>query len=86
MSFNWNPLDDAEIHKAVAMDRRNRGKPSGKPAAGWNWKRREPAPGTVDRLLSEIKCKWEWTRSEALEDYRFAVYPERYEPLDDCPF
>ena len=84
--MNLNNIDFCErmeIGKQVAMDRRNKGLPVGKPAAGWVAKRRpDPVHGSVERLVMEIRAAWAFDRKEAQEAFRFAVYPERYELIE----
>lgn len=40
-------------------------------------------PGTWDHCLAEARARWECARSDAIEDYRRAVYPERYAEWED---
>jgi hypothetical protein len=84
--MNRNEIDFCErmeAGKQVAMDRRNKGLPTGKPAAGWNRTRRpDPAAGSWERLAMEVRAAWRFDCREAQEAFRFAVYPERYEPID----
>jgi hypothetical protein len=84
--MNRNEIDFCERMeqgRTVAMDRRNKGQPTGKPAAGWNRTRRpDPAAGSWERLAMEVRAAWRFDCREAQEAFRFAVYPERYEPID----
>ena len=84
--MNRNEIDFCErmeLGKQAAMDRRNRGLPTGKPAAGWNRKRRpDPVEGSWERLAMQVRAAWRHDCREAQEAFRFAVYPERYEPID----
>jgi hypothetical protein len=65
-----------EAGKAPAQHRRNRGLATGGkarlharalPLAGWEF----------DRV--NAKCRWEGRRADIVEDYRRAVFPERYD-------
>ena len=80
---NRNFTETMDRGKALAVLARNRGLPTGKSAKGWNRRRSRPDPeaGTFERLWAVATAAWRNTREEVEEDYRRAVYPERY----DCP-
>lgn len=72
-----------EQGRDIAQERRNRGLPTGTPAPGWVVKRRpDPETGSWERLAAEVSRDWKFARDEALEAFRFAVYPERYEAIE----
>jgi hypothetical protein len=63
---NRNAIDFTErmeAGKAGAMNRRNRGQPTGKPAPGWN-RKRAGVYATTD------PASWEWLCSEARREWR----------------
>lgn len=72
-----------ERGRDAAAAKRHRGISTGKQAAGWNWKRSEPEAGTWAYHVAVAKC-WVTNAAEmAVEDYRRAVFPERYESDPD---
>jgi hypothetical protein len=84
--MNRNEIDfceQMEIGKQVAMDRRNKGLPVGKPAAGWTRKQSDYAPASDnDKFCYLVKAGWRVESGSILEDFRRYLYPERYEPID----
>jgi hypothetical protein len=86
--MNRNEIDFCErmeLGKQAAMERRNKGLPTGKPAAGWNRKLSDYAPvdpRSWEFLAMQVRAAWRHDCREAQEAFRFAVYPERYEPID----
>lgn len=40
-------------------------------------------PGTWDHVLADARARWANARADAIEDYRRAVYPERYAEWED---
>lgn len=75
-------LTRMERGRDTAAAKRHRGISTGKQAAGWNWKRTEPERNTWAYHVAVAKC-WVTNAAEmALEDYRRAAFPERYET---CP-
>jgi hypothetical protein len=86
--MNRNEIDFCERMeqgRAVAMAARNRGLSVGKPAAGWTRKLTDYAPvdpSSWEFLAMQVRAAWRHDCREAQEAFRFAVYPERYEPID----
>jgi hypothetical protein len=78
-------IENADALKTAAMQRRNRGKHTGKSAQGWNAKRGEHEAGTWDHFHTVALTWFRDAASMAQEDYRRAVFPERYgdATLDD---
>src|SRR5262249_24121835 len=69
-------LENQEAYALRAMDKRNRGLPTGAPAEGW----KVPPPpvpekGTPARAVAEMRRDWAYDRDAALEDYRRATNP-----------
>lgn len=66
--------------KARADARRSRGLATGKAAKGWIRlvQHHTPAAGTWERALGASLASWRNGRELAAEDYRRAVYPDRY--------
>lgn len=62
----------------AAAAKRHRGISTGKAAAGWNFKRRDPEKGTWDYAVTRAKFLLADTLSQSLEDYRRVMFPERY--------
>lgn len=75
-------LDHAAEYRAAAMDRANRGQSTGR--------RGLPRVNPKDRrdytdnekFLYGIRAGFQCVRDLAIEDYRRAVFPERYESFD----
>jgi hypothetical protein len=64
-----------ETGKQVAMDRRNKGLPVGKPAAGWARKRADYAPVDTDSwawLCQETRREWRRACRQAQNDFAAA--------------
>ena len=85
--FRWNPLDHANEYRATA--KRHREKGGGRVGPTFTTTRAlvafrggDPVEGSWDRLAMQVKADWRFARDEALEAFRFAVYPERYELIE----
>lgn len=81
-------IDNAEQLRANAKRRRDEGRGStvkvyATSAAMYAARGGNVGPGTWDHVLAEARARWECARGDAIEDYRRAVYPERYE---EAPF
>jgi len=75
-------LNQAAAYKAAAMDRANRGQSTGRGGSPRvNPKDRRDYSDT-EKFLGGIVASWQCARADALEDYRRAVFPERYESFD----
>ena len=71
-------IENADLHRELAMQRRNRGLHTGKSAAGWDWSRPDPAKGSFERARQAAVTAWQAIAGLAAEDYLRAVFPERY--------
>jgi len=74
-------IDHAEDLRLAAMERRNRGIPTGKQAKGWNVKRSSPEAGTFDRLRAEAKARLRAHFADVFADYQAAAFPDRAIPF-----
>lgn len=76
---------DMQAARDHASYRRHRGLHTGAVAPGWNWVRPDPAKGSWAATLGAAKAILSEATGCAIEDYRRAVFPERYgdETLDD---
>ena len=75
-------IDHAEELRAAAQERRNRGVPTGKQAAGWQVKRRpDPELGTFERVRAEAKARLRNHWADVLAQYQAAAYPDREIPF-----
>ena len=54
MALDYDFCADMEARKQAAMDRRNRGRPTGKPAKGWNARAPLPEDNETNRLYAEL--------------------------------
>jgi hypothetical protein len=66
--------------KALAMERRNRGLPVGRPAKGWKFKR--PAPQGLDRLEWEYN---DWRKHHArqlIAAIEFDLYGDEWKDME----
>lgn len=77
--YRWNALDDADAWRAVAMDRRNRGQSTGKSNARLVNPRDRRDYNDTEKFLYGIRAGFQCAKDLALEDYRRAAFPERYE-------
>lgn len=75
-------IANAENLKIGAQVRRNRGQATGKAAAGWNFKRRDPEKGSWDRSVMVAKAGWQAVRGEAVEQFRLAAFGDVFEGAD----
>ena len=72
-----------ENAKLQAQISRNRSQHTGTCAKGWKaTKRPDPPKGSWEYLTMKVRAEWRFERNEAIEAYRFAVYPERYEAIE----
>lgn len=78
MAWMINHADDL---RAAAQERRNRGLPTGKQAAGWANKRPDPEAGSFERVRAEIKARLRDHWADVLADYQAAAYPDRAIPF-----
>lgn len=78
-------IENADALKARAVQNRNKGRHTGKLAAGWNVKRGEHEAGTWDHFHTVALVRFQAAVSDAQEAYRRDVFPERYDDvtLDD---
>lgn len=75
-------LDHAADYRAAAMDRANRGQSTGRGGLPRvNPKDRRDYSDT-EKFLGAIVAGWQSARADALEDYRRAAFPDRYEDFD----
>lgn len=78
MSLDYGFDERMQIGKAVAMERRNRGLPVGKPAKGWAVKKPLPEDTEINRLYAEIHD----LRGQ-LQEARLDAVRGEIEPIDD---
>jgi hypothetical protein len=72
-NLEYDFVERMEAGRQVAMDRRNRGQPVGKPAKGWRYKR--PDPVGLDRIEWEFESwrkEWQYQALAAVETALFA--------------
>lgn len=78
-----NPMiDNADLHRELAVQRRNRGLHTGKSAVGWDAVRRELDAGTWDHHFASARAACAAAISIIQEDYLREVFPERYEAIE----
>lgn len=76
-------LDQAAEYRALAAERRNRGA-GGSVRVFASHRARDAARGGIeaagshDRFIAELRARWEFSRSDAIEAYVFAAFPERH--------
>lgn len=79
--MTWMITYAAELRQAQ-MERRNRGVPTGKQAAGWEFRRRPDSEiGTFERVRAEAKARLREHFSAVLEEYLTAAHPDREIPF-----
>lgn len=71
-----------EAGRDAAAHHRHRGLHTGASAQGWDYARRESEAGTWDHHHDKTLHGFRWAVDEAAEDYRRAVFPERYDTSD----
>ena len=75
-------VNHADSLRNAAQERRNRGVPTGKQAAGRSVKRRpDPEAGTFDRVRAEAKALLRDHFADVLADYQAAAFPDRAIPF-----
>lgn len=77
-------IDNAEQYQANAKRRRDSGRGSvakvyATSAAMYAARGGNVGPGTWEHCLVEARSRWELARGDAIEDYRRAAFPERYD-------
>ena len=78
MALDYDFCADMDARKQAAMDRRNRGRPTGKPAKGWNARAPLPEDNETNRLYAELAD----VRAE-LREAQTAAARGTLEPIDD---
>jgi hypothetical protein len=84
--FLWNALNDAELHRANAVDRQNKGRGGSAVTVHRTQRGIDLARGGIEqgaaRVVAEMRCAWEHAKFSALADYAWAAYPDRHIPVD----
>jgi hypothetical protein len=76
-----------EQGKAIAIDRRNRGLPTGKDAAGWSRKvRADDDVGSWEWLCREARREWRNDKRQALNDYAAACLSGPHDKMEHWEF
>lgn len=88
--MNRTMIEKAEAYRAAAKRRREAGGSTvtvyATSSAMYAARGGNVGPGTWEHCLAEARARWSSANGDALEDYRRAVFPERYEEFDDVPF
>lgn len=85
--FRWSALDDADAHRAAAMDRTNRGLGSGKHGAKVYATTRaldEARGGSSEgeQVAYCIRDAWRTDRDNALHAFHVALYGDEFEGVE----
>ena len=79
--FKWNPID--HMREACANKPIAGGKTYKRPTIMHAHLNEQYPAGSHERFIYEIQAGWKHARKIALDDYCRAVYPERYELIED---
>lgn len=71
--MKYNPFEQADLHRELAVLRRNQGLATGKAAKGWEFKRPDAPRGSWDDLVARTKAKWETDKSRAIGEFEQAA-------------
>lgn len=71
--MKYNPFEQADLHRELAVLRRNQGLATGKAAKGWDFKRPDAPRGSWDDLVARTKAKWQGDKARAIEEFEQAA-------------
>jgi hypothetical protein len=69
-------IENADLLKELAVQRRNRGESVGKSAPGWDFKRPDAPKGSWDDTVARTKAQWDVDKARAVAGFEDAAGPE----------